>query len=386
MRFALLLALAALPSCRTQIQDAGPPESWPLVQPAFEATTLPGEPSLRGLSIPSDDIVWASGSGGAVLRSLDGGMTFERVDPPGAAELDFRSLWAFDAQRAWAMSAGSGELSKLYATRDGGATWTLALENNAPEGFWDSLAFWDPMHGILVGDPVDGYLTVMTTRDGGATWQRVPREAVPESPTMMLLDGADEAPLGEFCFAASNRSIALFEDGLAWIGTGGAKARVWRSTDFGATWLASETPLVSGLPGAGVFGVVFTDARHGVAVGGQYDAPERTDGTAAYTVNGGETWRSATSQPAGYRSSVSTVPLTFATDEFKASERTRENLYVFPAFVAVGTNGISFGRTNQREWQTVAGAPQNLNAVATSPSGGTVIAVGRDGLLVRIVL
>jgi len=48
----------------------------------------------------------------------------------------------------------------------------LQLTNPDPKGFFDALAFWDATHGIAVGDPVDGHITIFTTDDGGVHWVR----------------------------------------------------------------------------------------------------------------------------------------------------------------------------------------------------------------------
>ena len=70
------------------------------------------------------------------------------------------------------LSIGTGENSRLYKTVDGGQRWTLLYANPDPKGFFDSLAFWDASHGIILGDPVDGHFAIFTTSDGGETWER----------------------------------------------------------------------------------------------------------------------------------------------------------------------------------------------------------------------
>ena len=378
----LFCALLASACIESRPDDSGPPVPWPFVQPEVRAQSLGDELSFRGVAIPSDDVIWVSGSGGSVFRSVDGGHTFGAFGPAGAEALDFRSLYAFDADRAWVASAGPGEASQLFATVDGGVSWTQVLANEHPDGFWDALAFWDERHGILVGDATDGFLTILTTADGGATWRRVPRASVPESPTLMVVDGADE-PLGEYCFAASNQSVAVGPEGRAWIGTGGAVARLWRSDDFGATWTAGEVPLDSANPAAGVFAVHMDGAR-GLLLGGTYDQPERAEGNVAHTRDNGATWRVPEERPAGYRSSVTALPRVHATAQHEAGERSREDLWGLPEHIAVGTTGVSFARMNGRSWEELDPARADLNAIAAAPSGAFAIAVGRGGQVVRL--
>ncbi|HMO79244.1 MAG TPA: hypothetical protein PKD24_00495 [Pyrinomonadaceae bacterium] len=55
--------------------------------------------SFRGLSIVSEKVIWASGTGGTVIKTKDGGKTWNVITVPGAEKLDFRDIEAFDAPR-----------------------------------------------------------------------------------------------------------------------------------------------------------------------------------------------------------------------------------------------------------------------------------------------
>jgi hypothetical protein len=128
--------------------------------------------SLRGVSAVSPAVVWASGAGGAYLRTLDGGATWQSGLVPGAADLDFRGVQALDGQTAWLMSSGPGEKSRIYMTADAGGHWSPLYTNPDAKGFFDAVAFWDARRGVVLGDPVDGQFVILTTGDGGHTWQR----------------------------------------------------------------------------------------------------------------------------------------------------------------------------------------------------------------------
>jgi len=125
--------------------------------------------SLRGISVVDDEVAWASGTQGTFVRTIDGGKSWKADNIAGASSLDFRDVEAFDANTAILMSAGSGELSRVYKTTDGGKNWKLCYQNSIAEGFFDGMAFWDEKNGVLFGDPVDGRLFIMTTTDGGET-------------------------------------------------------------------------------------------------------------------------------------------------------------------------------------------------------------------------
>ena len=60
---------------------------------------------LRGIHAVGGGVAWASGSKGTVLRTEDGGYVWQTCAmPPGAEQLDFRSIWAWDAQNAIVMA------------------------------------------------------------------------------------------------------------------------------------------------------------------------------------------------------------------------------------------------------------------------------------------
>ena len=260
------------------------------------ATSLTWRPSptgtdaqLRGLSAVNRNVAWASGARGTVLRTVDGGRSWQQVGPPGTATLDFRDIEAFDARTAVALSIGEGETSRVYRTTDGGRTWTETFRNPEPAAFYNCLAFFDNHNGLAVGDPVAGEFRVLSTSDGGRSWTRLP---------------GPPALAGEYQFSASGQCVTVAGRKDAWLATGGSTvARVLHSADRGRTWTASETPLASS-PSAGVFAVAFRDPRTGIAIGGDYANPTNGADALALSRDGGRTWREPATAPAGYRSGV----------------------------------------------------------------------------------
>lgn len=261
--------------------------------------------SFRGLSVVDRNVVWMSGSRGTIARTTDGGATWRVDSIPGATTLDFRDIHAMDARTAVAISAGEAEkgLAKIYRTTDGGATWTNVYSTDLKGVFLDAISFWDERNGIIMSDPVDNRLFLLTTSDGGVTWSRIAPDAFPP----MLP--------GEAAFAASGTCLIVEGSSNAWIATGGAAvARVFRSTDRGRTWRVAETPVHSGDSGAaGIFSIAFADARTGVIVGGNYSQPRTAYDNVAVTTDGGATWKKpAGPLPPGYLSAVTYVPGTSA--------------------------------------------------------------------------
>ena len=371
--------------------------------------------SLRGLSVPEPGVVWVSGSGGKVARSTDSGASWTDVQIPEAVadDLDLRCIVAFDGLEAWAASAGPGDASRLFHTTDGGAAWTTVMRNEDPAGFYDGLAFWDRDNGLLLGDPTDGYLTVLITADGGATWSRAgdaqvfalpapnpvtlvngelsvalsdeqKQQARDEAEAFSAEEGTDAAavgamldqqavidetlaPLGEYCFAASNQSIAMMGRSTAWIGTGGKVARVFKTQDRGRSWTVAATPMAQGNEAAGVFALDFADFDHGVAVGGNYTLPDGAVGNCAVTSDGGATWQLAATPPPGYRSAVRFLP-------------GGEDLWI-----SAGTSGANLSEGSGGDaWLLAADAGSALNSVETDPLGRAVWCVGANGYVARM--
>ncbi|WP_432477989.1 oxidoreductase [Nocardioides sp. GXQ0305] len=272
---AVLTATAAVPAPATQ--GAGGTEG-----PGFRETVVDPDQSFRGLDAVDARTAWVSGGStsggdGSVWRTLDGGRTWEDVSPPGTAGLSLRDVEARNADTAVVMSVGYGEDSRIWRTRDGGETWTETFRNTDEEAFYNCLDFSrGGRHGLAVSDPPasEGRFRVIATHDFGRSWRVLPSTGMPDS-------------TGEFNFSASGDCLVV--DGRhAWFGTGGERARVFHSADHGLTWEATDSTLAAGET-AGVFALAFRGARHGVAVGGDFDpAAEEPDGTAYDTGHG---WR-----------------------------------------------------------------------------------------------
>ena len=318
----------------------------------WQAQTSPTDVELRGLSIVSPSVVWASGQRGTVVSTRDGGVHWTRDTIPGAGTLDLRAIAATSPTTAHAISIGDS--SRVYRTTDDGHTWSLRWSATRKGTFLDAIRFWDARHGIAMSDPVDGKLLVITTSDGGDTWQEIPADHLPS------------ALKGEGGFAASGTCLTVYGTSHVWIATGGAaSARVYHSPDRGASWTVHDTPLRAGVASAGVFSVAFRDERHGVIAGGDYEKPALRGRNLATTSDGGATWTltdSATT-PAGYRSAVAIVP------------RTRAN-----TLVAVGLTGTDVSIDGGATWQRADSTGYNSVAFA-SPSAGW--AVGPKGRIAR---
>jgi len=306
--------------------------------------------SLRGLSVVSNKIAWASGTHGTYVRTTDFGQTWVPAQVPGAESLDFRDVEAFSADLAYLLAAGPGEQSRIYKTNDGGKHWDVQFSNHEPKGFLDCMAFWDSQRGIVVGDPVNGKFQLLTTNDGGQHWNYISPESLPP------------AKDGEGAFAASGTCITTQGKSNTWFVTGGSTARVFRSSDAGKTWSVSDTPIMYGPASAGIFSIAFHDAKHGVIAGGDYKEPERGGANLAKTSDGGRTWMLVRVSPQKYFSAVAYLGGRYG------------------GVFAGGSSCIGSSVNGLRSWKEFV--PAKVNAIGSDHSSN-IWAVGPDGTILR---
>ncbi|MDQ2666783.1 MAG: glycosyl hydrolase [Gemmatimonadota bacterium] len=307
---------------------------------------------LRGLSVRSPSVAWASGQRGTVLRTTDGGSHWSIRVVPGAELLDLRAIEATSATTAFAMSIGDS--SRIFRTTDGGVSWSLQLILTQKGTFLDAIRFWDAQHGIAMSDPVGGHFYLVATNDGGTTWREIPTDRMPP------------ALANEGAFAASGSCLTVAGTSDVWFVTGGATtARVFHSSDRGQSWTVSDSPLRAGGAPRGIFSIAFRDARNGVIAGGDYEKPTLGGRNLAITRDAGATWTLGDSlaSPKGFRSGVA----------FVAGADGRR-------LFAVGTSGIDRSDDGGESWQSMEGT--GYNAVQTAR--GVAFVVGPKGRVAKL--
>lgn len=306
--------------------------------------------SLRGLSVVSEKVIWAGGTGGTFLRTIDGGKNWTVGQISGAEKLDFRDVEAFDADTAYALSIGDGESSRIYKTVDGGKKWKLQFQNTNPKAFFDAFAFWDSNNGIAMSDPVVGKYVLVGTSDGGEKWKLLDPDKMPN------------AKSGEAAFAASGTCLITAGKNNIYLISGGQDARVFRSDNRGVTWLVSDTPITKGTAGSGIFSIAMFDKNRGAIVGGNYEKAGEINNNLAFTNDGGKSWKLGKGLN-GYRSGVAFVDKKI--------------------LIAVGANGSDLSIDGGKTWKNLD--KENYNSVQVSGKN-SIWAVGANGLVAKYAL
>jgi photosystem II stability/assembly factor-like uncharacterized protein len=406
-----------------------------LAQPKPQVQLSHTTESLRGVSAVSAQVAWASGTHGTYLRTIDAGRTWIPAQLPGAESLDFRGVVAFSADEAFLMSSGPGDQSRIYHTTDAGRHWQLQFTNSNPKGFFDSIAFWDPTHGVILGDPIPDEsgkpkFELLLTTDGH-TWTPIPPSQLPP------------AAEGESAFAASNSCLAILsnsalilsedrrsakrnacrsrrtpcispsspasqgfltttafatspqtgtssssapppQDSNLWFATGGRVARVFHSPDLGRTWQVFDTPITHGPDSAGIFSIAFRDATHGVIAGGDYKHPNQDGPNLAFTNDAGKTWTVSAIHPQAYFSAAAyahTNENLSAKDKDKNLDDNQAHVRLFiaaPKFIFDFRPPQDPTRISPSKKSSI-----QFNAVSPYPTGGALF-VGPNGSIATV--
>jgi photosystem II stability/assembly factor-like uncharacterized protein len=296
---ALALGTAVAPAA---FADSTVQASWQIFD-----TRSPG--TLIAVDVVDPAVIWAAGGGyrgakgdGTVVRTVDGGRTWDDVTPPGGRTYGFRDVEAVDRDHAVVLAsvsgvgAGKANPSRIFYTADGGATWEMVYEAD-DNYFYNSIAFFDDgSHGLAVSDPVNGKFPILATDNGGLNWKLTQPAVMPD------------ALVNEFGRATGTSLVAFGADD-AWFGTNPEDdpyARVFHTQDAGTSWSVAETTIDGGP--AGILSLSFRDRQNGLAVGGEPPPPVGTQdlGLVSRTADGGTTWTKV-GDPAGFRNGVAWI-------------------------------------------------------------------------------
>src|SRR3954451_5746516 len=79
-------------------------DSYSQIKAEVKVITEGTNTSLRGISIPSNKVIWVSGSNGTIGKSVNMGKTWRWIIVPGFEKRDFRDIEAFDSSTAITMA------------------------------------------------------------------------------------------------------------------------------------------------------------------------------------------------------------------------------------------------------------------------------------------
>jgi len=305
----IILTVLAVSSCK---QPDSNPHTFSRVdiQSIFEDSLL----NVRAITLNNTELVAVSSIGDVFRFNLDQNNIFKHRFF--SDSLNIRSL-ALVKNDLFTMSIGSPAL--LHKNSE------LVYSESHPDAFYDSMAFWNRDEGIAMGDPTEDCLSILITRDGGQHWDKISCSKLPK-----VMEG-------EAAFAASDTNIKILGNRV-WIASGGTASRIFYSPDKGNSWTVFKTPIVQGMPTAGLYSIDFYDSNNGIGIGGDYTQPKAKLNTAILTKNGGKTWSAVDQETSpGYRSCVQYIPNSEAR-----------------GVVAVGFEGIDYSADGGQTWNSLS--------------------------------
>jgi len=178
---------------------------------SWRQAEVPTRAALTGVFFHDQNLGWVVGHDGVILRTTDGGETWEIVNWAPEDEAPFFDVWFADADNGIAI----GAYGSYYETSDGGMDWSPR---------WISEDDWH-LHQIARAENGTLYIaaeagSVYRSDDGGANWITLPSEYEGSYFGVLPLDGD---------------SALLF----------GLRGHLFRSEDAGESWEELETGTVA---------------------------------------------------------------------------------------------------------------------------------------------
>lgn len=212
-----------------------------------QGTAADRQHALNGVSAIDANNAWVTGDNGTILRTRDGGLTWQRQNLPPELPSDASVYFiaAASDQIAWALAGCVDGPTYILYTSDGGDTWAVQYEADVAPGHlnWIEAASTQVAYAVggasasLAGESTNQDVgRIYRTADGGLHWEPAPNPAA----TVISVHAVDETQ--------------------AW--AVGKEGSILRTYDAGATWEALPS-------GGGVdYNAVFTlDGREVWVVG-----------------------------------------------------------------------------------------------------------------------
>lgn len=186
--------------------------------------------------------IFVSAEGGKMYKSADDGLTWLSVQT-GVEETIFRIHFLGNGD---GYAVGSKGL--MIRTSDNGLSWTRVV--TPTQSLLYSIHFYDTRNGMAVG--WNG--TIIKTSDGGYTWNQ--------------LSAFTDKYFRDILFTGSDKVIVVAAGG-----------EIYRTTDGGDNWNSVESKTNSGL-----VSVLFTDDSNGFITGNKGEILETQDGGTTWTI------------------------------------------------------------------------------------------------------
>jgi len=231
---------------------------------------------LYCISTVAKSTMFISGSHGTVYISSDAGNSWRKSNVPGLAEAQFQGVLALSAQRAYICgnvpTGGSERVGIVRQTTDGGTTWNVVA---FPNGY-DSTNTW--ISGASSGNSImiygDKNHYALST-DNGSTWR---------NDSTNIYGGGGGADINHLIMLSEKTWMAAMDMG-----------HLIRTDDAGRSW----TDVRPGLGVAFLLGIDAFDNSHAISCGETSSFPQL--GHIVYTTDGGLSWTRSLTKTGPFR-------------------------------------------------------------------------------------
>jgi photosystem II stability/assembly factor-like uncharacterized protein len=224
-------------------------------QPGWTQISSGTSEDLFSIHVTKDSIAYASGSGGTILKSTDGGFTWSTLNSNVVSNLF--DVFALDQQNVIAV----GSASTIIRTTDGGNSWNLVGSGLTQNESLFAISF-SGTYGICGGE----LLTILFSSDSGESWQI--------SQTGLLNAFYDTSMLSrEIGFVAGEQLVVPRNQPL-----------FGKTTDSGINW--EFTAFFLNNNDGTAHGIDFTDEQTGYICSAVWNG----QGAISKTTNGGVNW------------------------------------------------------------------------------------------------
>jgi photosystem II stability/assembly factor-like uncharacterized protein len=281
---ALFTAVLAVLSASTELgAQARPGDAQPRFKGILEPVSYTEDLDLTAVFFVTADTGWVAGKHGTILRTVDGGATWEAQlgGDPEARAASVRVLHFIDERRGWAIQGEAGYDYKTLHTSDG-ESWEEI--GTVPYGSVH-MVFTSAQTGFLAANPgkaVSGPNVMYRTNDGGRSW-----EPVWECEAKVAMGGLTQnmsCKIGQIRFPTPEVGYAVAARGCT---ACGGPPLIAKTTDGGSMWTVMAGPGV--LEKDAVSGLFFLDEQTGFA--------RLSSKKLHMTTDGGETWRGIVASP-----------------------------------------------------------------------------------------
>ncbi len=306
--------------------------------------SLPVIASMYSIYFIDENIGFAGGANDLILKSINGGATWSEV-PFESGGGKIYSLYFADANIGWALS-GTSTGGEISYTTDGGNTWSVQATEESVN--LKAMDFYSAKSGICVGGRSGNFAIYYTT--DGITWNKAPTPTgIPPVYTRTDLHSV----------AMASKNVAVIT-GWGSSSVGLQPTYTLRTTDGGANW-TYETQAEENRIYVNMYNIAFKDELYGIAVGGS----SYKGGVAYKTIDGGLTWKEIY------------FPMGF---QCKGISIINDKICI------VGSGGgIAISEDAGENWQLITEIPASTLYTINSIDDDILVAAGFSGLFLKSV-